>query len=275
LVSSAGTEENAKVLQGRGKILPSEDDSIVFDRVPIVSPNGDILLKSLSFKITPGNHLLIIGPNGCGKSSLFRLLGGLWPVYGGTVTKPPASDFTYIPQRPYLSLGTLRDQIIYPHSRLEMEKRGITDSDLLAILRVVQIEGIVEREGGWDAAREWRDALSGGDKQRIAMARLFYHAPKYAILDECTSAVTLEIEKIMYDHATELGITLMTVSHRPSLWKYHKLILQYDGQGGYFFGELDPERRLALQEEKQSLEQKLLEVPKLRERLAELEGHST
>lgn len=149
-------------------------------------------------------------------NSLFRLLGGLWPVYGGTVTKPPASDFTYIPQRPYLSLGTLRDQIIYPHSLAEMRARGKTDADLSDILEIVQIAGIVEREGGWDAQREWRDALSGmckcksriksatnrtnigGDKQRIAMARLFYHAPKYAILDECTSAVTLEVEKIMF-----------------------------------------------------------------------------
>lgn len=94
------------------------------------------------------------------------------------MTKPPASDFTYIPQRPYLSLGTLRDQIIYPHSQLEMEKKGVTDQDLFNILKIVKIENIVEREGGWDTTREWRDALSGGDKQRIAMARLFYHAPK-------------------------------------------------------------------------------------------------
>jgi ATP-binding cassette subfamily D (ALD) long-chain fatty acid import protein len=75
---------------------------------------------------------------------------------------------------------------------------GKTDKDLFEILEIVQIANIVDREGGWDAQREWRDALSGGDKQRIAMARLFYHAPKYAILDECTSAVTLEVEKIMF-----------------------------------------------------------------------------
>ncbi|KWU42313.1 hypothetical protein RHOSPDRAFT_36110, partial [Rhodotorula sp. JG-1b] len=226
--------QNAKMLQGRGKVIQSENE-IMFDRVPIVTPNGDVLIKSLSFYVKPGQHLLVVGGNGTGKSSLFRILGGLWPIYGGIVTKPPASEFTYIPQRPYLSLGTLRDQIIYPHSRAQMHARGITDSDLVRILRLLDLEAIVEREGGWDAQREWRDALSGGDKQRLAMARLFYHRPKYAILDECTSAVTLEVEQTFYKRATELGITLLTVSHRPSLWKYHKYILQLLGGGEYAF----------------------------------------
>lgn len=121
---------------------------------------------------------------------------------------------------------------------------------------MVQMENIIEREGGWDAAREWREALSGGDQQKIAWARLFYHQPKvrlflraypmvlgahiwfcfdsqYAVLDEATSLVPPDMEGMMMDHATRLGITLLTVSHRPSLWKYHSMILQYDGQGGY------------------------------------------
>ncbi|KAL0073856.1 ABC transporter transmembrane region 2-domain-containing protein, partial [Phycomyces blakesleeanus] len=268
LVSSASTDSNAKSLSGRGSVVESQN--IEFVEVPIVSPNGDVLIPKLSFHVKPGMHLLIVGPNGCGKSSMFRILGGLWPVYGGTVHKPSHKDIFYIPQRPYLSLGTLRDQILYPHTVEEMHARNITDDMLLAILDVVQIKHIVEREGGWDSEKEWALALSGGDKQRIAMARLFYHAPRYAILDECTSAVSMDIEKIMYTHATDLGISLLTVSHRPSLWKYHNYILQYDGQGGYVFTKLDAEKRLALQEEKNAIEQKLLEVPKLEARLEEL-----
>ncbi|WVQ70989.1 hypothetical protein IAR50_000514 [Cryptococcus sp. DSM 104548] len=268
LVSGASVEDNAKMLQGRGKIIESEE--IRFDKVPLISPNGDVLVKSMSFNVEIGKHLLVIGPNGCGKSSLFRILGGLWPVYGGTVYKPPASQFTYIPQRPYLTSGTLRDQIIYPHSYSDMLAKGTSDEDLMEILKVVEMGAVVEREGGWGVVREWRDVLSGGDKQRIAMARLYYHKPKYAILDECTSAVTLEMERVMYEHATALGITLMTVSHRPSLWEYHSMVLQYDGQGGYIFTKLDADKRLKLQEEKQELEHKLLGVPKLKERLEEL-----
>ncbi|KAH9486683.1 ATP-binding cassette sub-family D member 1 [Psilocybe cubensis] len=268
LVNSATKDDNSLTLQGRGEVIESED--IRFENVPIVTPNGDVLVKSLSFHIKPGQNLLIVGPNGCGKSSLFRILGGLWPVYGGVVHKPSASQFILIPQRPYLPLGTLRDQIIYPHSQEEMYKRGVTDDDLSKILSVVEMSHIVEREGGWNATKEWREALSGGDQQKIAWARLFYHHPKYAVLDEATSLVPTEMEGMMMEYAGKLNITLLTVSHRPSLWKYHAVILHYDGQGGYVFTKLDAEKRLALQEEKQSLETKLLEVPKMKARLAEL-----
>lgn len=268
LVSSANTKENATVLQGRGNATEGED--IEFIDVPIVSPNGDILVRALSFSVKPGDHLLIVGPNGCGKSSLFRILGGLWPVYGGTVRKPPFENIFYIPQRPYLSRGTLRQQIIYPDGIREMRDKGITDNDLHRILSVVEIESIVDRPDGWDAEQEWTDVLSGGLQQRVAMARLFYHAPKYAILDECTSSVTLEIERVMYNEAKRLGITLMTVSHRRSLWKYHKNILQFDGQGHYIFTKLDADRRLQLEDEKEELDLQLRAIPDIEQRITDL-----
>ncbi|KAI8676696.1 hypothetical protein LRP88_10285 [Fusarium phalaenopsidis] len=269
LVSSSGTEDNEAVLKGRGTVHESED--ITFIDVPIISPNGDVLVKALSFTLKHGDHLLVVGPNGCGKSSLFRILGGLWPVYGGTVYKPPFHAIFYIPQRPYLSRGSLRQQIIYPDSLRQMRARGVTDADLLGYLKTLGLEHLPEMyDEGWDAEAEWRDVLSGGLQQRVAMARLFYHRPKYAILDECTSSVTLETEKAMYDTAKALGVTLMTVSHRRSLWKYHSHILQFDGQGHYVFTRLDAERRLKLEDEREELEVQLRQVPELERRIAEL-----
>lgn len=269
LVSSSGTEDNEAVLKGRGTVHESED--ITFINVPIISPNGDVLVKALSFTLKHGDHLLVVGPNGCGKSSLFRILGGLWPVYGGTVYKPPFHAIFYIPQRPYLSRGSLRQQIIYPDSLRQMRARGVTDADLLGYLKTLGLEHLPEMyDEGWDAEAEWRDVLSGGLQQRVAMARLFYHRPKYAILDECTSSVTLETEKAMYDTAKALGVTLMTVSHRRSLWKYHSHILQFDGQGHYVFTRLDAERRLKLEDEREELEVRLRQVPELERRIAEL-----
>lgn len=269
LVSSSGVEGNEAVLKGRGTVHESND--ITFIDVPIISPNGDVLIKALSFTLKHGDHLLVVGPNGCGKSSLFRILGGLWPVYGGTVYKPPFHAIFYIPQRPYLSRGSLRQQIIYPDSLRQMRARGVTDADLLGYLKILGLEHLPELyEEGWDAEAEWRDVLSGGLQQRVAMARLFYHRPKYAILDECTSSVTLETEKAMYDTAKALGVTLMTVSHRRSLWKYHSHILQFDGQGNYVFTKLDADRRLKLEDEKEELEVRLRQVPELERRIAEL-----
>ena len=105
-----------------------------------------------------------------------------------------------------------------------MTAKEITDDNLQEILEQVDLGTLVDREGGWDSEREWRDALSGGDKQRIAMARLFYHAPRYAILDECTSALSLDVEQKLYIHAKKLGITLLTVSHRYTLGNGRLLI---------------------------------------------------
>lgn len=163
----------------------------------------------------------------------------LWPTWGGKLTKPPRGKLFYIPQRPYMTLGTLRDQIIYPHTHAEMRRRGRTDEDLSGFLELVQLSYLQVREKGLDAVEDWIDVLSGGEKQRIAMARLFYHGPQFAILDECTSAVSVDVEGSMYQYCKKAGITLFTVSHRKSLWKHHEHYLQFDGRGSYEFAPID------------------------------------
>lgn len=120
-----------------------------------------------------------------------------------------------------------------------MLRRGRTDADLLSYLDLVQLTYIQVREKGLDAIEDWIDVLSGGEKQRIAMARLFYHSPQFAILDECTSAVSVDVEGSMYNYCREVGITLFTVSHRKSLWKHHDYYLQFDGRGGYEYAPID------------------------------------
>ncbi|KPJ18353.1 ATP-binding cassette sub-family D member 3 [Papilio machaon] len=223
---------------GAGRII-YKDKIICFDKVPLVTPNGDVLIRELTFEVRSGMNVLVCGPNGCGKSSMFRLLGELWPLFGGTLTKPPRGNLFYVPQRPYMTLGTLRDQVIYPQSREEMLRRGRSDDELARFLQLVQLAYLADREDGWDAVEDWMDVLSGGEKQRIAMARLFYHEPQFAILDECTSAVSVDVEGQMYQYCREMGISLFTVSHRKSLWQHHDHYLRMDGRGSYEFAAID------------------------------------
>uniref|UniRef100_A0A8C7F498 ATP-binding cassette sub-family D member 3 n=1 Tax=Oncorhynchus kisutch TaxID=8019 RepID=A0A8C7F498_ONCKI len=232
--------ERVPLVPGSGQII-NVDHIIKFEHTPLATPNGDILIKDLTFEVRSGTNVLVCGPNGCGKSSLFRVLGELWPLFGGQLTKPERGKLFYVPQRPYMTLGTLRDQVIYPDTYEEQKRKGISDQVLKEYLDNVQLGHILDREGTWDTVQDWMDVLSGGEKQRMAMARLFYHKPQFAILDECTSAVSVDVEDFIYSHCRTVGISLFTVSHRKSLWKHHEYYLHMDGRGNYDFKPITDE----------------------------------
>lgn len=171
-------------LQHINGVVRFDDSKIEFLNTPIATPFGDsVLVKDLTFKVGNGEHLMITGSNGSGKSSILRILAGLWPQFDGVLTRPrnELSKIMYIPQRPYLAIGTLRDQVIYPHTKHDMKTAGRTDDELLEILKIVYLEYIPSREGGLDSVKEWKDVFSGGEKQRVQLARLFYHKPKFGI----------------------------------------------------------------------------------------------
>ncbi|KPI90310.1 putative glycosomal transporter (GAT1) [Leptomonas seymouri] len=218
-----------------GRVVRGEH--IEFVDVPLILPTGECLCQSMSFHVKPGMNLLIIGPNGCGKSSTFRLLGELWPLRGGLIIKPEAEQLYYVPQRPYMFDGTLLEQVIYP-----LKKKDLTvgESELYGYLQMAGLDYIFTKSNmSWETRLSWSDdSLSLGEQQRLAMARLFFHRPRFAILDECSSLIDLDVERQMYDRCVELGITVITIAHRRSVWQYHNWILYFDGSGGYMFSPL-------------------------------------
>ena len=258
-------------------------DGVRLEQVPIVAPSlyplgGDELIESLSFIVRSGEHLLISGPNGVGKSAIPRIVAGLWPVYRGLVSRPRGfglDGIMFLPQRPYLSVGTLRDQVIYPHTEIDMHEHGTSDAELQKVLEDARLGYLPIREDGWDSRKEWKDVLSGGEKQRMGIARLLYHEPRYAFLDEGTSAVSSDVEGLLYEQAKARGITLITISTRASLKKYHTYHLAL-GLGTeseqWSFETIGTEKeKMGVEKELQELRKRLDQVDEWKQRREDIE----
>lgn len=213
---------------------------IKLENVSMWSPDGSPLVQELNFELLEGNSVIVLGPNGSGKSSVLRMLAGLWPLQAGTVSLPARSDVFYLSQRPYMYSGSLKEQLMYP--RLP----GVVIGDAVQFdekagqkcLDSVELSHLIGRCGGFDGSMSWDDTLSGGERNRLAVARLLYHKPKFAVLDECTAAVSADGEIELYRAMTAAGITMLSVAHRKAVMAFHKAAVVLDGRGGWEFNTL-------------------------------------
>ena len=205
------------------------DSHLAIENLTVQTPNHErTLIRDLSLTINPGNGLMIVGTSGCGKSSLLRAIAGLWRSGSGRIIRPDTGDMLFLPQRPYMLLGSLRSQLLYPQ-----QDQQIADEELLRLLERVNLPDIAAHFGGLDAELDWAKVLSVGEQQRVAFARVLLCAPRYAILDEATSALDVANEDSLYQQLSGSATTLISVGHRLSILKYHPQVLELDGQGGW------------------------------------------
>lgn len=201
-----------------------EDAQLSLEHITLETPNHKTLVADLSVEVPEGAGMLIVGHSGVGKSSLLRAIAGLWNKGTGLLVRPRLDEILFLPQRPYMILGTLRDQLLYPQS-----DRTLTDAELQAVLERVNLADLAARLGGFDTELDWDDVLSLGEQQRLAFARLLLSSPDYAILDEATSALDLQNEASLYKQLQESATTYISVGHRASLLKYHDVVLELQG----------------------------------------------
>jgi putative ATP-binding cassette transporter len=212
----------------------TDDGQLIMEGVELNRPEGQPLIAPVNLSLGRGDTVLLRGPSGSGKSTLFRALAGIWPFARGSIRAPRDARVLFLPQKPYLPIGTLREVVSYP-----MTADGVDDGTLREALEAV---GLPELAGRLNDAGHWALQLSPGEQQRIAFARALVQKPDWLFLDEATSAVDETTETSLYRLLRErlAGTTLFSVGHRATLRPFHsrQLLLRANGGGSCSIVEL-------------------------------------
>jgi putative ATP-binding cassette transporter len=199
-------------------------------------PDGRPLIANVNLSILPGDTVLLGGGSGSGKSTLLRAIAGIWPFGRGEVLSAPKARSLFLPQKPYLPIGTLREVVSYP-----MPADGVDDAVLREALTVV---GLSKLAGRLDESGHWALQLSPGEQQRIAIARALVQKPEWLFLDEATSAVDEASEVRLYALLRErlAGTTIFSIGHRATLRPFHarRLLVHPNGSGPASIVEVTP-----------------------------------
>ena len=189
---------------------------IAVDHLAVGLPNGEPLLNAKQLVLRAGDHVLVNGPSGAGKSTLFRAIAGIWPFGSGRVTVPMDAKMMLVPQRPYFPVATLADAITYP-----ARAGSFDDAHLADTLTAVGLPGLIPR---LHEEAHWNRMLSGGEQQRLAIARALLYAPDYLLLDEATAALDEAAEAMLYRLVQERlpASTIISIGHRSTLGAFHR-----------------------------------------------------
>ena len=225
LLGFTGHLEEVRALMPAVARRDGERPELVFAGIHVALPDGRELLSPCSLVLPPGQRLLVTGASGCGKSTLLRAIAGIWPFGGGDLLAPAGSQILFLPQRPYLPLGTLRRAICYPLA----DENAVDSSTLEDILRRVDLAALIPR---LDDVDDWSRILSLGEQQRIAFARILVVRPDWVFLDEATSALDEPREEALYQllHETLPQTGFVSVGHRQTLFARHDKELHMEGR---------------------------------------------
>jgi putative ATP-binding cassette transporter len=221
----------------------SRGPAVRLDNVTLHTPGGEhVLVRGLSLHIPRGENWVISGRTGVGKTSLLRAMSGLWTRGEGRITMPPPAEIFFLPQKPYMMLGTLREQLAYPRSA-EVH----SDEELRAALESACLSQLAARVGGLNTRHDWARVLSLGEQQRISICRALLARPRYLFTDEATTAVDVETERQLYTSLSAAGITCVSVGHRNSILAYHHRELHLRDDGSWVLRTLAPAQAETLQ----------------------------
>ena len=228
-VDSIGIEAAALEAQLAATSTGSSGNSILVSHVDLMPPRTNrTLIRDLSVEVDRHQRLLVVGPSGCGKTSFLRMVSGLWPPAAGRVERPKEGDLLFIPQKPYMLLGSLREQLCYP-----LQPDRFSDEQLRHVLEQVRLPELVGRYPDLDIIQDWPRLLSLGEQQRLAFARLLLNSPSFVVLDEATSALDVATERHLYALLAEREMAFVSVGHRPTLTAFHDTVLELDGSGNW------------------------------------------